>query len=318
MDLSIVVPLFNEENCIAPLFHRLSAWRAAEPLSTEIILVDDGSSDGTFREAAALARNHTFVRVIKLRRNFGQAAAMSAGIDAARGDIVVTMDGDLQNDPDDIPALVAAVNNGYDLAVGWRHDRHDSYFTRVLPSVLANLLIAKVTGIAIKDNGCTLKAYRAEVIKGLPLYPGMHRFIPALASLVGASVTQVKVRHHPRRHGESKYGMARVYKVLIDVLAVKSILMFAERPYAWLFMAALATFAMSCLFLVAAVHQSASAISGSSYIFPGLFALSASMALFLIVIGLLSVLISRLVAREIGPHRVMATWHRRLDNYDQR
>jgi glycosyltransferase involved in cell wall biosynthesis len=318
MDLSIVIPLFNEEKSVAPLFRRLTEWLATEQLSCEVIMVDDGSSDGTFQEAAVLARSHSFVRVIKLRRNFGQAAAMSAGIDAARGDIIVTMDGDLQNDPADIPALVAAVNAGHDLAVGWRQDRHDNYITRILPSVLANLLIAKVTGVAIKDNGCTLKAYRAEVIKGLPLYPGMHRFIPALASLVGASVTQVKVRHHPRRYGESKYGMTRIYKVLIDVLAVKSILMFAERPYAWLYMAAAATGAVSCLFLIAAVHQSASQVSGSSYIFPGLFALSASMSLFLVIIGLLSVLISRLVAREIKTLRVVTAWHRRSDSYDQR
>ena len=173
------------------------------------------------------------LRVVKFRRNAGQTAAMAAGIDHARGEVLITMDGDLQNDPQDIPLFLAKIAEGYDLVVGWRHDRQD-HWSRVLPSKVANWLIGKVTGVPIKDNGCSLKAYRADLIKNIPLYNEMHRFIPAMASLAAPRIAQIKVRHHARRFGQSKYGFSRIYKVFVDLVTIRSILSFSRRPATWL------------------------------------------------------------------------------------
>ena len=199
-------------------------------LAFEIIFVDDGSKDATFARCAALAAADPRVKVIKFRRNCGQTAAMVAGIEHARGATLVTMDADLQNDPADIPRLLAKIREGYDLVVGWRYQRQDRLLSRRLPSVIANRLIAKVTGVDIKDNGCSLKAYRADLIKRVPLYAEMHRFIPAMSSLAGARIAQIKVNHRARRHGQSKYGLSRVYKVLVDLIVIKTLLLFAARP----------------------------------------------------------------------------------------
>jgi glycosyltransferase involved in cell wall biosynthesis len=230
LDISIIVPAFNEEPNIAPLYRAIVGVPELSKLSFEILVVDDGSSDGTFDAARELAERDHRVRVLKFRHNCGQTSAMAAGIEHARGPILVTMDADLQNDPADIPALLGKIAEGYDIVVGWRKNRQDNLGTRVLPSVIANWLIGHVTGVPIKDNGCSLKAYRADLIKGIPLYSEMHRFIPAMASTAGARIAQLPVRHHARKFGVSKYGMSRVYKVLLDLLAIKTVLIMASRP----------------------------------------------------------------------------------------
>ena len=199
-------------------------------MTSEIIFVDDGSSDETFLLLKELASFDSTVRVIKLRRNYGQTAAMAAGIDFARGDIIVTMDGDLQNDPADIPLLLENIDAGNDVVVGWRYDRKDKLFTRKIPSRVANWLIRFVTGTPINDNGCTLKAFKSEIIKAVPLYSDMHRFMPAITSTAGSRIKEVRVRHSPRQYGESKYGISRIYKVLFDLLTIKAIMISASHP----------------------------------------------------------------------------------------
>jgi glycosyltransferase involved in cell wall biosynthesis len=176
---------------------------------------------------------------VKFRRNAGQTAAMAAGIEVARGDVIVTMDGDLQNDPRDIPQFLELIDQGYDIVVGWRHDRQDKLISRKIPSRIANRLIAKVTGVPIRDNGCSLKAYRASLIKRIPLYSEMHRFIPAVANIAGPRIAEIKVRHHARKFGQSKYGLSRVYKVLLDLMVIKTVATFASRPLLWFSMMAL-------------------------------------------------------------------------------
>jgi glycosyltransferase involved in cell wall biosynthesis len=236
--LSVVVPLFNEEDSVEPLYRAITQALESFPGRYEIVLVDDGSSDKTFQAAASLAASDAQLRVIKFRSNFGQTPAMAAGIDYAIGDIIVTMDGDLQNDPRDIPVLVDELEQGNDLVVGWRANRQDKLVTRKIPSFVANRLIGRVTGVPIKDNGCSLKAFRADVIKSISLYSEMHRFIPAMASVVGPRIAEVKVRHHARRFGRSKYGLSRIYRVLLDLLIVKTVTSFAERPLHWFAMLA--------------------------------------------------------------------------------
>lgn len=232
-DLSIVVPFFNEEESIGAMHEALAS--AADDLAgkTEIIFVDDGSSDRTLAIAAQIARTDPRVRVISFRKNYGQTPAMAAGIDHARGRIIVTMDGDLQNDPRDIGQFLEKIDEGFDIVVGWRHNRQDKWLTRKLPSMIANRLIGKVTGVPIRDNGCSLKAYRAKVIQNVPLYAEMHRFIPAMASLAGPRIAEIKVRHHAREFGQSKYGLSRIYKVLLDLLTIKTLAGFFSRPALW-------------------------------------------------------------------------------------
>jgi glycosyltransferase involved in cell wall biosynthesis len=251
--LSVVVPLFNEEDSVGLLYKTIVAALEAFAGWYEIVLVDDGSSDKTFEIAAALAANDSRLRVIKFRSNFGQTPAMAAGIDHAIGDVIVTMDGDLQNDPNDIPMLVAELLNGYDIVVGWRFNRQDKLVTRKIPSLIANRLIGRVTGVPIKDNGCSLKAFRAGVIKNIALYSEMHRFIPAMASVVGPRISEVKVRHHARRFGKSKYGLSRIYRVLLDLLIVKTVTSFAERPLVWFAILAVPAFLVGFVLLLAGV-----------------------------------------------------------------
>ena len=239
MELSVVVPLYNEEDNVNPLHEAVCQALSGHDLDYEIVLVDDGSSDATVARATALTARDPRVRLVRLRRNYGQTPAMRAGMAVARGRILVTMDGDLQNDPCDIPALMATIDEGYDLVVGWRHRRQDKLLTRKIPSVIANWLIGRVTGVPIRDNGCSLKAYRASVIREVPLYSEMHRFIPAMASTVGCRVAELRVRHHPRRFGASKYGLSRIYKVLLDMLVVKTLITFSQRPLHWFALMAL-------------------------------------------------------------------------------
>jgi len=231
--LSVIAPLYNEEDNVRPLYEALTAALDPLGLDYEMLLVDDGSKDSTLARALTLAQRDPRIKVVKFRRNCGQTAAMAAGIEYASGEILVTMDGDLQNDPVDIPMFLDTIDSGYDIVVGWRHKRQDKLISRKIPSKIANWLIGKVTKVPIKDNGCSLKAYRASVIKQIPLYSEMHRFIPAMASMAAPRIAEVKTRHHARRFGKSKYGLSRVYKVLLDLLVIKTLASFAARPLLW-------------------------------------------------------------------------------------
>lgn len=231
--LSVIVPLYNEEDSVGPMLQAILKALEDFDKTYEVIFVDDGSKDGTLARAIELTQTTPQLRVIEFRKNYGQTPAMAAGIDHARGQVLVTMDGDLQNDPDDIPMMLDTLAQGYDIVVGWRHNRQDKLVSRKIPSTIANRLIGKVTGVPIKDNGCSLKAYRAEVMKKMPFYSEMHRFIPALLSLSGARIAQVKVAHHARQFGESKYGLSRIYKVLFDLLAMKTVLSLIRHPTRW-------------------------------------------------------------------------------------
>jgi glycosyltransferase involved in cell wall biosynthesis len=231
--LSVIAPLYNEEDNVQPLYAALTAALDPTGIDYEMLFVDDGSKDSTLTRAIELAQGDPRLRVVKFRRNCGQTAAMAAGIEFASGEILVTMDGDLQNDPIDIPMFLDTIEQGYDIVVGWRFKRQDKLISRKIPSKIANWLIGKVTKVPIKDNGCSLKAYRASVIKHIPLYSEMHRFIPAMASIAAPRIAEVKARHHARRFGQSKYGLSRVYKVLLDLLVIKTLASFVSRPLLW-------------------------------------------------------------------------------------
>jgi glycosyltransferase involved in cell wall biosynthesis len=231
--LSIIVPFYNEADNIRRMYTAIVDAVAPLEVSFEMVFVDDGSRDNTLQLASELAAADSRVRVVKFRRNFGQTPAMAAGIEHARGEILITMDGDLQNDPADIQQLLAKMDEGNDIVVGWRFNRQDKMISRKIPSMIANRLIGKVTGVPIKDNGCSLKAYRASVIKHIPLYSEMHRFIPAMASIAGPRIAEIKVRHHARQFGKSKYGLSRIYKVLLDLMVIKTVASFTARPLLW-------------------------------------------------------------------------------------
>ena len=230
MDLSVVVPLYNEAANVAALHQEIKAALEGLDLTWEAVYVDDGSQDETFALLEEIARKDTRAVVVRLRKNFGQTAAMSAGFDHCQGKVVVTLDGDLQNDPKDIPKLLAQLNQGYDIAAGWRFDRQDPWLSRKLPSKLANGLISLITKVKLHDYGCTLKAFRREVIQNIRLYGEMHRFIPAIASWMGVKITEVPVNHRPRKAGKSKYGIGRTPRVVLDLITVKFLLSYATRP----------------------------------------------------------------------------------------
>ncbi len=232
MYLSIVIPVYNEAESLDLLYDGIR--QALEPLNEvrwEAILVDDGSTDDSFQKLAELAKaDAEHIRVVALRRNFGQTAAIAAGLDHSQGDIIILMDADLQNDPADIPLMLEKIREGYDVVSGWRVNRQDTFLTRTLPSRIANGLISTVTGVHLHDYGCTLKAYRREVLTGFRLYGEMHRFIPAYANSVGARIIELPVNHHPRRFGKTKYGLARTMKVVLDLFTVKFLLSYANKP----------------------------------------------------------------------------------------
>ena len=229
--LSIVVPVYNEEENVRPLFEKIQAVCETIGDTYEVLFVDDGSSDATFAVLSELSKRVPQVVVIRFKENAGQTAAMAAGFEFARGERIVSMDGDLQNDPIDVPKLLEKLDEGYDLVCGWRKERQDKFLTRRVPSIVANWIIGKVTGVPIHDNGCSLKAYRASVIKQVPLYGEMHRFIPAMSTVAGARIAEIVVTHHPRRFGQSKYGLGRVWRVALDIIAFKLIIfVFALRP----------------------------------------------------------------------------------------
>jgi glycosyltransferase involved in cell wall biosynthesis len=231
--VSVIVPLYNEQESVRPLYTSIVRSLAQLGRQFEMVFVDDGSTDGTAAIATEIARIDPRLSIVRFRRNYGQTPAMAAGIEYARGEIIVTLDGDLQNDPEDIGRLVEQLDQGYDVVVGWRFKRQDKLVSRKIPSLIANWLIGKVTGVPIKDNGCSLKAYRASLIKQIPLYSEMHRFIPAMASIAGPRIAEIKVRHHARQFGRSKYGLSRTYKVLLDLLVVKTVASFTSRPLLW-------------------------------------------------------------------------------------
>jgi glycosyltransferase involved in cell wall biosynthesis len=228
--LSVVIPIYNEEENINPLYEELKEVLETLDHDYEIIFIDDGSKDTSLALLEKIQQQDNAVVVISFRRNFGQTAAMSAGFDYATGDVIVTMDGDMQNDPHDIPEFLAKMDEGYDLVSGWRYKRQDPFLNRRLPSMIANKIISVVTGVHLHDYGCTLKTFRKEITQGIQLYGEMHRFIPAIASGVGGEIAEVKANHRPRRFGTSKYGISRTIRVVLDLMTVKFLLSYATRP----------------------------------------------------------------------------------------
>jgi glycosyltransferase involved in cell wall biosynthesis len=291
VDLSIVVPTYDEEDNVGPLYAELVAVVPRLGRRFEIVFIDDGSRDATFARLAELAARDPRVRVVKLARNYGQTPAMVAGIDHARGRVLVTMDADLQNDPADIGTLLATLDEGFDLVVGWRRERKDRWLWRTLPSLIANRLIAWVTGVDVKDNGCTLKAFRAELIRNLPLYAEMHRFIPAMASLGGARLAERVVNHRPRHAGTSKYGLSRIYKVLLDLIAVKSLIVFGRRPLHCFAGGAASALLLSLICFVVALSYGLQVEGGSLVVFMGLSVLLGSLAIFLAFLGMIGAVV---------------------------
>ena len=230
INISVVVPIFNEEENVPLLCEKLNEVMSSLPKSYEIVLIDDGSSDTSWEKMLQCSRKYKHIRLIKFRRNFGQTPAMSAGFRESKGEIIITLDADLQNNPADIPKIVEQMEKGFDVVSGWRKDRKDPFINRRLPPIMANGLISKITGVPLHDYGCTLKGYRREIVQNLDLYGEMHRFIPALASWVGGAISEIPVDHQPRRFGKSKYGISRTLRVVLDLITVKFLLKYSTRP----------------------------------------------------------------------------------------
>lgn len=249
-EVSLVIPMHNEADGVDRLAEQLDAALGPSGRSYEVIVVDDGSTDRTWEALTQVASRDPHWRVIRLRRNFGQTPAMRCGIDHARGRAVVTMDGDLQNDPADIPRLLAKLDEGFEVVCGWRHRRQDRLWARKIPSMIANRLIGLLTGVRLHDYGCSLKAYRAEVIKRTPLYAELHRFITALVTITGAQVTEVKVNHRPREFGRTKYNLWRAWKVAFDMLTVSLLIKFASKPLRFFGLFAFGVLAVAVVCLV--------------------------------------------------------------------
>jgi len=319
--ISVTIPIYNEAENIPTLVARVTESLSGQAQPWELILVDDGSTD----ESAALldraADENPRVKVIHLRRNFGQTAAMMAGFSFAAGDIIIPMDGDLQNDPDDIPRLLAELDRGYDVCSGWRKSRQDNRLSRNLPSIIANRLISAISGVHLHDYGCTLKAYRADVLKGVKLYGEMHRFVPIYASWQGAKVTEIPVQHHPRRFGKSKYGLERTIKVVLDLIVVKFLSRYAEKP-----MYVFGGFGILSLFLgllAAAVAMYLKVFRGISFIQTPLplMSLTAGMiGIMCILMGLLAELMTRTYHESQGKpvYLIRATKNLDVSNHEQK
>ena len=301
--LSVVVPMYNEEDSAGPL---VEAVRSAlgEAYAWELILVDDGSRDRTVERIQAISAADPRVRLVRLARNYGQTPAMQAGFDAARGDVVVTMDGDLQNDPRDIPAVLAKLEGGYDLVAGYRERRQDVFLKRRLPSIIANWLIRQATGVPIRDNGCSLKAFRRPVVDQLHLYSDMHRFIPAVAAATaGARITEMPVRHHARRFGQSKYGLSRIAKVLADLLVIIMIRSFRDRPLHLFAGVALVTFLLGLLSVAASAVAMAyfTPAKATALVFPSVALVWFATAGYLLMLGLVAEAAVRRYGRRAAP-----------------
>ncbi len=305
--LSVVIPVYNEAGSLEDLDTALRAVldRIGEP--AEAILVDDGSRDGSWQRMVSIGNLDPRYRMVRLRRNYGQSAALAAGIDLARGDYVVLMDADLQNDPADIPRLLATIREGFDLVSGWRKDRHDAYLSRRLPSEIANRIIARVTRVPLHDVGCTLKIYRSEFIKDVQIYGEMHRFLPALVKQAGGTITEIVVSHHARKHGTSKYGINRTVKVMLDLLTVQFLGDFGSKPIYILGGAGLASVAISGITLAYIVFDKV--VFAKSLIESPLLLLSVMSFLVgvqFVVIGLVAELIVRVWHESQGkdPYRI--------------
>jgi glycosyltransferase involved in cell wall biosynthesis len=287
--LSIVAPLYDESENVRPLVDWILQALESYGGSFEIILVDDGSRDDTWSQVLAVAADPR-VKGLRLGRNVGQTAAMMAGFDHARGEVIVSLDGDLQNDPRDIPALIAKLDEGYDLVCGWRRQRQDKLILRKVPSWVANRIIRRLTGVPITDNGCSLKAYRRDLLNRIALYAEQHRFIPALSASVGARITEMPVRHHARRFGESKYGISRTAKVLIDLFTLKMITTFRSRPLVGFTLAAVPALGAALVFgafwLFSLTHFGPE--KASALVFPGAGLLGVGVAFYLIMLGLVA------------------------------
>ena len=228
--ISVIIPVYNEGQNISSLYEKLASVLDQIGKGYEVIFVDDGSSDDTLAHLKSISEKSSQVRVLVLSRNFGQTAALSAGIDSSRGRIIIPMDGDHQNDPEDIAPLLQKIEEGYDVVSGWRQDRKDPFLKRRLPSILANKIISFIGGVRLHDYGCTLKAYRRDILKNIRLYGEMHRFIPIYAQWIGGRVSEIPVRHHARKFGSSKYGMSRVFKVILDLMVVKFLVSYSQKP----------------------------------------------------------------------------------------
>ncbi|HKW72201.1 MAG TPA: glycosyltransferase family 2 protein [Candidatus Dormibacteraeota bacterium] len=252
--ISVIVLVFNEVDSVEPLHRELLSVLEGLGATFEVLYIDDGSSDGSTEKLGQIAARDGRVRVVKFRRNFGQTAAVQAGIDHSRGDLLVFMDGDMQNDPHDIPHLLEKIDEGYDVVSGWRRDRHDDA-TRVIPSQIANWIIARVTGVHLSDFGCTLKAYRREVISDVKLYGEMHRFIPVYAAMIGARITELPVNHRPRTYGKSKYSLSRTSRVMLDLITVKLLGSYSTKPMYFFGFAAFALWAVACVLAAIVIIQ---------------------------------------------------------------
>jgi len=293
MDLSVVVPLYNEEESVEALYEEVRA--AADRLGKdyEIVLVDDGSRDATVARLREIADRDPRVRIVRFRRNYGQSAALQAGFDQARGTVVITMDGDLQNDPRDFRLLLETMDEGYDVVCGWRRDRKDKMLSRRVPSMAANWLIGRLTGTRIHDNGCTLKAYRLDVVRKARLYAEMHRFLAPILCLSGCRYKEVVVNHRARQFGRSKYGISRIWKVFLDLLTVKMLLGFTTRPATWFGMLSLPFLAGALLAFAASVYIHLTLPAGEPYplIFPSIAILFTVAFAHLILIGVFAELV---------------------------
>ncbi len=297
-ELSVVIPCFNEEDSLPLLAQALHRVLAGMDRSFEVLFVDDGSTDATPRRLEEILAIDPRFRVVTLSQNAGQTAALCAGIDHARGRYIVALDADLQNDPEDIPRLVAELDAGFDVVSGWRRDRKDVFFSRRLPSRIANAVIARVSGVRLHDFGCTLKGYRAEFLHRVPLYSDMHRYVPAFAAALGAKVQEVEVRHHSRRFGHSKYGMNRIYRVVLDILVLQMLVHFAFRPLHWFGRVSIWVFLLVAGILFGALlaeRRSGGDHEGllSTVIFPGLSALGTYLGVTLLTLGFLCELLNR-------------------------
>ena len=251
MDLSIVIPFYNEEDSIKPLYDAVTESMSSLHYSYELILVDDGSEDKTLNNMLEIAKTDSRLKIVKLKKNYGQTTGLHAGFQNATGKYIVTMDGDLQNDPADIGKMMSKLNEGNDICLGWRENRQDSKFSRLLPSRIANWLVRTVTGIPVKDNGCAIRSYKAETINKFPMYSEMHRLLPVINALTGASFTQIPVKHHARQFGSSKYGLSRIYKVILDLIALKTVFSAFNKPlfsFGWLVIGSGLLFLTSIIF----------------------------------------------------------------------
>ncbi len=302
--ISVVVPVYNEAESVPELHKQLVRVASTAPEQWEFVFVDDGSQDGTWETLVALHRKDPRVRAIRLKRNFGQTPAMACGIDHAQGEVIATMDGDLQNDPTDIPRMLEKLNEGFDVVCGWRYQRQDKLMTRRVPSVVANRLIGLLTGVRLHDYGCSLKAYRAEVIKRTPLYGEFHRFITALVTLNGAMVAELKVNHRPRTFGRTKYNLSRIWRVALDMITVSLLVKFASKPLRFFGSLALCCFIVGLVCIGRSWQWYAGPYHQIPQVLPGVSMLSLWLAGHLLVAGFIAELC--LATAHSRPDRLIA------------